>query len=222
MRKKLKQLFEQFVPTGSVLQRTVKSGIWATLTNVSGRLLQVLMLIVLARVLTPAQFGLMGIALLLLSVSKRFTNIGINAALIRKAETDIDEYLNTTWLIEIARGLLILGVLFSFQFIGIDLSGLTVIFGLLSVGIGFGLQNLTSNFISGIILLFERPISVGDRIMVDDVEGDVQEINIRSTTINSIDNISIMSPNATTTANNVTYWMGRDKFYIYNFFRAPV
>ena len=90
MREKLKELFEQFVPSGSVLQRTVKSGIWATLTNVSGRLLQVLMLIVLARVLTPAQFGLMGIALLLLSVCKRFTNIGINAALIRKAETDID------------------------------------------------------------------------------------------------------------------------------------
>jgi small-conductance mechanosensitive channel len=91
--------------------------------------------------------------------------------------------------------ILLLGVLFSFQFIGIDLSGLTVIFGLLSVGIGFGLQNLTSNFISGIMLLFERPISVGDRIEVDDVEGDVQEINIRSTTINSIDNISIIVPN---------------------------
>ncbi|MCH8485838.1 MAG: mechanosensitive ion channel [Candidatus Cyclonatronum sp.] len=92
--------------------------------------------------------------------------------------------------------ILILGVLFSFQFIGLDLSGLTVIFGLLSVGIGFGLQNLTSNFISGIMLLFERPISVGDRIIVGDLEGDVQEINIRSTTINSIDNISIIVPNS--------------------------
>jgi len=112
MREKLTQLLERFVPTGSVLHRTVMSGIWATLTNVSGRLLQVLMLIVLARVLTPAQFGLMGIALLMLSISKRFTNIGINAALIRKAEDDVDDYLNTTWLLEIARGLLIFGVLF--------------------------------------------------------------------------------------------------------------
>jgi len=111
MKEKLKQLFEQLLPTGSVLQRTVKSGIWATLTNISGRLLQVLMLIVLARVLTPAQFGLMGIALLLRSVCKRFTDIGINAALIRKKERNIDGYLNTTWLLEIARGLLILGVL---------------------------------------------------------------------------------------------------------------
>jgi len=112
MREKLTQLLERFVPTGSVLHRTVMSGIWATLTNVSGRLLQVLMLIVLARVLTPAQFGLMGIALLMLSISKRFTNIGINAALIRKAEDDVDDYLNTTWLLEIARGLLIFGFLF--------------------------------------------------------------------------------------------------------------
>lgn len=89
-----------------------------------------------------------------------------------------------------------IGALISFQFIGVDLSGLAVIFGLLSVGIGFGLQNVTSNFISGLIILFERPISIGDRVMVGDIEGDVTEINIRSTKIRTLNNISIIVPNS--------------------------
>jgi len=88
-----------------------------------------------------------------------------------------------------------LGIVFSFQFVGIDLSGLTVIFGLLSVGIGFGLQNLTSNFVSGLIVMFERPIAVGDRVLVDNIEGDVTEINIRSTRIQSVNNVSYIVPN---------------------------
>ncbi|MDZ7692099.1 MAG: mechanosensitive ion channel [Balneolaceae bacterium] len=89
-----------------------------------------------------------------------------------------------------------IGALISFQFIGVDLSGLAVIFGLLSVGIGFGLQNITSNFISGLIILFERPISIGDRVMVGDIEGDVTEINIRATKIRTLNNISIIVPNS--------------------------
>lgn len=92
--------------------------------------------------------------------------------------------------------IVLIGVVIAFQFLGIDLSGLAVIFGLLSVGIGFGLQNLTSNFISGLILLFERPISIGDRVVVNDLEGDVIEINMRSTTISSVNNISIIVPNS--------------------------
>jgi small-conductance mechanosensitive channel len=91
---------------------------------------------------------------------------------------------------------MIIGVLVSFQFVGVDLTGLAVIFGFLSVGIGFGLQNITSNFISGLIVLFERPISIGDRVVVNGIEGDVQEINIRSTTVRSINNISVIVPNS--------------------------
>lgn len=102
------------------------------------------------------------------------------------------------------------GTVIAFQFIGIDLSGLAVIFGLLSVGIGFGLQNVTSNFIAGIILLFERPIKIGDRVTVGDTEGDVMDINIRSTTIRTLNNIAIIVPNSEFVSSNVINWSHGD------------
>jgi len=105
---------------------------------------------------------------------------------------------------------LVIGVIVATQFVGIDLSGLFVIFGFLSVGIGFGLQNLTSNFISGIILLFERPIRVGDRVTVGGVDGDVEEINIRSTTVRSLNNIAIIVPNSEFVSNTVVNWSHSD------------
>ncbi|GJL54856.1 MAG: hypothetical protein NPIRA02_19880 [Nitrospirales bacterium] len=104
----------------------------------------------------------------------------------------------------------VLGAIIAFQLIGIDLSGLAVIFGFLSVGIGFGLQNLTSNFISGIILLFEQHIKVGDRVTVADTEGDVVEINIRSTTIRSLNNIAIVVPNSEFISATVINWSHGD------------
>lgn len=105
---------------------------------------------------------------------------------------------------------MITGVIVAFQFIGIDLSGLAVIFGLLSVGIGFGLQNVTSNFVAGLILLFERPIKVGDRVTVGNTEGDVIEINIRSTTIRSLQNIAIIVPNSEFVSSTVINWSHGD------------
>jgi len=107
--------------------------------------------------------------------------------------------------------LVFIGLLIAFQTIGINLSGITVIFGMLSVGIGFGLQNITSNFISGLILLFEQPISVGDRITVGDIEGNVQEIKIRSTTITSLDNIAIIVPNSEFVSGRVINWSHGDR-----------
>ena len=103
-----------------------------------------------------------------------------------------------------------IGALAAFQMVGINLSGLAVIFGLLSVGIGFGLQNIASNFISGIILLFERPIRVGDRVTVGDIQGDVDEINIRATIIRSLDNISIIVPNNEFIEGRVINWSHGD------------
>ncbi|MBN1407396.1 MAG: mechanosensitive ion channel [Calditrichaceae bacterium] len=107
--------------------------------------------------------------------------------------------------------IMIIGAIIAFQFIGINLSGLAVIFGLLSVGIGFGLQNVTSNFIAGLILLFERPIQIGDRVMVGDTEGDVLDINIRSTTIRSLSNVSIIVPNSEFISSRVINWSHGDK-----------
>jgi small-conductance mechanosensitive channel len=108
-------------------------------------------------------------------------------------------------------GIIILGAIIAFQFIGIDLSGLAVVFGMLSVGIGFGLQNLTSNFISGLILLFGRPIRIGDRVTVGDTEGDVIDINIRATTINSLNNISMIVPNSEFISSTVINWSHGDR-----------
>ncbi len=107
--------------------------------------------------------------------------------------------------------LVVIGAIVAFQFIGINLSGLAVLLGFLSVGIGFGLQNVTSNFVAGLILLFERPIKIGDRVTVGDTLGDVTAINMRSTTIRSVNNISIIVPNAEFISERVINWSYGDR-----------
>lgn len=109
---RLRKLVAGLIPTGTVTERTVKSGVWMSAIKMSGRVLQILMLIVLARVLAPRDFGLVGIALLSLSATKKFTNVGLNTALIQQVEENIDGYLDTTWCLEAGRGLLITVVLF--------------------------------------------------------------------------------------------------------------
>lgn len=98
------------------------------------------------------------------------------------------------------------GFIIIFQTAGIDLTALNVMAGAVGIGVGFGLQNVANNFISGLIILFERPIKVGDRIEVGDVEGDVVHIKARSTTVVTNDNIAIIVPNSSFITQNVVNW----------------
>ena len=91
---------------------------------------------------------------------------------------------------------MIVAVLIGLSVIGIDLSTLTILFGVLGIGLGFGLQGTVANFVAGFILVFERPIKEGDRIRVGGMEGDVVQIRFRSTIINTITNETIVVPNA--------------------------
>jgi small-conductance mechanosensitive channel len=96
------------------------------------------------------------------------------------------------------------------QAFAIDLTSIAVIFTALSVGIGFGLQYLAADIASGFILLFERPVRVGDRITIGDDEGDVQSINLRTTVVTTNDRIAIIVPNSRLVSQRVINWSYRD------------
>ncbi len=98
------------------------------------------------------------------------------------------------------------GFLIALQMIGFDLSVLAVFGGLFGVGIGFGLQNIFSNFASGIILMIERPIQVGDTVELDGILGKVEEIRFRVAVVNTFDNESIIVPNSHLVSEEVTNW----------------
>jgi len=106
--------------------------------------------------------------------------------------------------------LIAVGFYVAFQLVGVDLSSLAIIAASLGVGVGFGLQNIINNFVSGIIILAERPISIGDRIEVAGVAGRVTKIQLRSTTVVTNDNITMIVPNADFISNTVTNWSHGD------------
>ncbi|WP_436515706.1 mechanosensitive ion channel family protein [Ekhidna sp. To15] len=141
-------------------------------------------------------------------LAKRFRNLLVNKIL---AKANMEKGARNSIGLITRVMIMFIGSIFIIQSAGIDMSSLSLLAGALGVGIGFGLQNITDNFISGIIILFEKPIKVGDRIVVGDTEGDVINISVRATTILTNENISIIVPNSEFISSRVINWSHNDR-----------
>lgn len=140
----------------------------------------------------------------------RFVSSGLNARLER--QTQIDPGVRNSVVTGVAYiGYVISGII-GVAVMGLDLSNLAIIAGALSVGIGFGLQNIVNNFVSGLILLIERPVKVGDWVVVGNREGYVRRINVRSTELETFPRASVIIPNSELISSSVMNWTHRDKF----------
>src|SRR3984893_3286870 len=127
-----------------------------------------------------------------------FTRVLVNSGLERSLQYAISQIVSNV--------VLIIGIFIVLENTGIHLGALTVFAGAVGVGVGFGLQNIASNFISGLVILAERPIAIGDRIEVAGIIGQVQHIRARSTVIVTNDNITMIVPNSKFIDSPVTNW----------------
>ncbi len=104
----------------------------------------------------------------------------------------------------------LIGIAVAIELLNVDLTALTFVAGALGIGIGFGLQNVVNNLVSGVVLLLEQPVRYRDRVSVENVEGQVEHINFRSTTIITNDNITIIVPNSQLINQAVINWSHGD------------
>src|SRR5437870_11186445 len=127
------------------------------------------------------------------------------------AESGLDRSLQYAISQVISNIVLVVGIFIVLENTGIHLGALTVFAGAVGVGVGFGLQNIASNFISGLVILAERPITLGDRVEVAGITGQVQQIRARSTVIRTNDNITMIVPNTKFIDSPVTNWTYTDR-----------
>ena len=126
------------------------------------------------------------------------------------ARTQLDKGVRDSVKKSIGYAGVILAVVLALTSAGVGFSNIAFIAGALGVGIGFGLQSIVNNFVSGLILLAERPVKVGDWIVVGAGEGFVKQINVRSTEIETFDNCTIIVPNSSLVAEPVKNWTRHD------------
>jgi small-conductance mechanosensitive channel len=140
------------------------------------------------------------VAILLSRMVRFFLSAGLYARidLQRGSAESISKILHYT--------IVLAGFFFALGAAGIDLSKFTVLAGAFGVGLAFGMQNIVNNFVSGLILLFERPLHVGDNITVGTTSGQVADIGIRASTIRTWDGADVIMPNATLISTEVTNW----------------
>lgn len=144
---------------------------------------------------------------IIISLSIKFSNL-LSRFLLHRVYTkyEIDDGTRYTFSRLLHYAIIVIAVLVALPVIGLDLSILTVFAGVAGIGIGFGMSNIANNFISGLIILFERPIKVGDRIKLEDLHCDVEQITIRSTVVKTRNNEHIIIPNSQFIENQVMNW----------------
>jgi small-conductance mechanosensitive channel len=135
------------------------------------------------------------------------------------AQSGLDRSLQYAIAQVVSNIVLVVGIFFVLENAGIHLAALAVFAGAVGVGLGFGLQNIASNFISGLVILAERPIAIGDRVEVAGIAGQVEHIRARSTVIRTNDNIMMIVPNTKFIDSPVTNWTYGDRRVR---FRIPV
>lgn len=147
--------------------------------------------------------------MILLSLASHLTRKVMQKRIL--VRTSLDEGLQ--YAVSVTSGYVVffVGATVGLQSLGLDLSSIAFLGGAVGLGIGVGLQGVVNNFVSGLILLAERPIKVGDRVEIENLTGDVVQIAARSTWVRTNDNVVIIVPNSEFTGQRVTNWTANDR-----------
>lgn len=153
---------------------------------------------------TPLLMIRITLFLILITLLSRFSRGFLHTRVL--SHTSLDEGQKYAGARIFGYGVFVFGVMAGLKWMGLDLTSLTILGGAIGIGVGFGMQSIINNFVSGLILLLERPIKIGDRIEVGTTTGEVVKIGARSTWIRGIDNVVTMVPNSEFITGRVSNW----------------